>query len=275
MTTKTITGTYSAGYTLSASYSALVATASADVGGKGITVNSVATVTNSGTVADAAAPGLTTGYAGISLSVAGGEVVNYGAVTGGQGGGGGPGGSGVYLGAGLAVNHGDITGGRGGGSGASGGNAVYLANAGTLTNLAGTITGGAGGPSAGAGARGGPGGSGFIALALAHVNNSAVIVGGAGVSGGHGGYGLELLGASVIVNTGTVIGGAGAGDARGGPGAYLLLFGFVENEGGLIEGGAGGANALGGTLSAAGVALRRGERSPTPGRSRAAGSAPE
>jgi hypothetical protein len=262
MTTRTLTGSYSSGYTLNASYSALVATTTASVGGIGIVADTLATVTNSGAVAAAAAAAGTEQHAGILLS-AGGEVVNFGAVAGGVGSvgiaysyDGDPGGNGVDIASGSITNYGTITGGQGGaagksgGFGGSGGNGVYLSGASSVTNAAGTISGGAGGGGALS-----AGGAGLCALENAQLANSSVIVGGAG-GGGHGGYGIEFLGVASITNTGTVIGGAGVGVYRGGPGAYLLEGGTIDNSGEIV-GGAGGATSPGGASSASGVIMAR------------------
>jgi len=259
MTTRTLTRTYSAGYTLNARFSALIATTTASVGGIGIVANATATITNSGVVAAGAAAAGVEQHAGILLS-AGGEVVNYGAIAGGLGSIGiasssyigEPGGDGVYIATGSITNRGTIAGGQGGASGkkgadgGTGGDGVYLRGVGSVTNTAGTISGGAGGSGVLSG-----GGAGFCAVENAQLANSSVIVGGAG---GVGGYGIELLSGASVTNSGSVIGGAGAGVYRGGPGAYLLEGGTIDNSG-EIMGGAGGATSPGGTWGAAGIIM--------------------
>ncbi len=50
MTTKTLTGAYSAGYYLSTAYSELILTQTARVGGNGVVADAAATVVNYGTV---------------------------------------------------------------------------------------------------------------------------------------------------------------------------------------------------------------------------------
>jgi len=125
MTTRTLVGTYSAGYDLSPAYSRLNITASAFVGGAGVLATGVATVTNHGRIdSGPRAKGGGVGYAGISL-MAGGAVANDRIVAGGQGGGagvvggaGGAGGIGIEIAnAGSVDNNGHIHGGRGGGGG--------------------------------------------------------------------------------------------------------------------------------------------------------------
>jgi hypothetical protein len=265
MTTRTLTGTYPAGYTLKVSYSALTLTTTALVGGIGIIANASATVTNSGAVTAAAAPAGTAQYAGILLS-AGGEVVNLGAVAGGQGSigvassgyDGEPGGEGVDIASGSITNHESITGGQGGaagktgGYGGSGGNGVYLSGVGSVTNVAGTISGGAGGSGVLS-----EGGAGLLSLSYAQLDNGSVIVGGApGI--GHGSCGIEFLSGASVNNTGTILGGAGSGVYRGGAGAFLVQRGTIDNSG-EIMGGAGGVISPGGGVSSAPGVLMYGQ----------------
>jgi hypothetical protein len=263
MTTKTLTGTYPAGYTLNPSYSALIATTTAQVGGIGIVANALATVTNSGTVVAAIGAAGAAERPGIDLS-GGGEVVNFGAVAGGQGDigvastsyDGGVGGDGVDIASGSVTNHGSITGSQGGAagktgaSGGPGGNGVLVTGAGSVTNAAGAISGGAGG--SGAGARG-AGGAGLYAEANTYLDNGSVIVGGAAGSG-HGGYGIEFRSEASVNNTGTVVGGDGAGAYPGGSGAVLSKGGAIDNSG-KIMGGAGDATPPDGVFSGLGVGI--------------------
>ena len=57
MATKTVSGTYSAGYALSASYSTLSITGSGYIGGSGLLVGSAATVVNYGAIMASAGAG--------------------------------------------------------------------------------------------------------------------------------------------------------------------------------------------------------------------------
>ena len=140
MTTKILTGTYSAGYRLKPAYSELYISASAVVGGVGVISRSPATIFNAGQVASAAGEAGVTGSGqgaggntGIDL-FAGGQLSNVDRILAGAGGAsayngsnqvtyaGGVGGGGVVLSAGGAVtNLASIGGGRGGrgGHGAS------------------------------------------------------------------------------------------------------------------------------------------------------------
>jgi hypothetical protein len=136
MTTKILTGTYSAGYTLSPSYAGLLVTASAEVDGVGVIAGAPAKVTNQGRILAAAGAAGGVGHyqgglgsTGIDLA-AGGRLVNAGTVAGGDGGAGAydlasrtayDGGAGgaviVFSAAGRVVNFATVTGGDGGAGG--------------------------------------------------------------------------------------------------------------------------------------------------------------
>lgn len=236
MTTRTITGTYSAGYTLSPTYSQIRITPSGDIGGAGLSASAVARVLNFGSI-------VATSYGdnGVSLG-AGGQLYNnnadlisgaegvagaqYGstqaAANGGQGGGGA-----VLSSSGSAANHGTILGGAGGlggyyyfgrsgggGNGGTGGAAMTFAAGSAILTNSGRMVGGVGGDGgygySGALAAGGQGGAGLsIAGTVARISNSGQILGGAGgaagsVYGSDSGYRLYGLGgaggAGVIVS---------------------------------------------------------------------------
>jgi hypothetical protein len=257
MTTRILTGTYSSGYTLSASYTALSIAASGVVhgvtatnfgygGGVGVLVSFVAPVTNSGQVFGGGGAG---GYPGSSKIApgpggsggmgadltAGGYLYNQNTIAGGaggQGGGaphaarGGGGGDGVHLGAAGTVNNSaNISGGQGGtggagtygGTGGTGGNGVVLAAGGSIVN-SGSIRGGQGG----AGGAGGSGGSNGVA--------------------GNGGDGVVLGALGTLTNTGTILGGSvGALVGFYGDGVRLTKGGRIVNgdatdTGALIHG---------------------------------------
>ncbi len=246
MTTKVLTGTYSAGYTLSAGYDTL-------------------SITGSGVISGAAGGyGRTTpaGVGGVGVWLAAnGTVHNAGLITGGVGGDsayslGGAGGVGLTLAAGGPVtNNGRITGGAGGsghtlGTAGSGAAAVFLAMSGSVDN-AGYIAGGAGGVSTFG--YGGAGGTGLSLGAGGTVANEGTIHGGSGGSGSYdyapGGVAVSLAARGALINHGTILGGAGgqsgggyqyAGGNAGGAGAWLSAGGAVNNYG-AVTGGAGGA----------------------------------
>ncbi len=283
MTTKVLTGLYTAGYTLSAAYSALSLLHSAGVYGQG-------------------------GAAGTPRHVAGGDggvgleadfaarLDNRGAIAGGVGGdgghvrwaagAGGAGGTGVELAAGGYLDNGDhIEGGAGGdggrnllrgvgGDGGAGGFGVVLGAHGGLANT-GTIFGGYGGYGGGGTARqgaGGAGGSGALLSAGGTVQNSGRIEGGAGGHSGYyqlgggagatGGAGLTLQGGAALTNTGRIEGGAGGyGGAYGGTtgvggAGVVAVGGLVTNgPGGTILGGKGGFGPVGGVGGAGGAGI--------------------
>ena len=259
MTTKTLTGTYTSGYTLSASYSALDVAASAKVG------------------ADPASQG---GVA-VEISFAA-PMLNNGEIVGIDGG------DGVVLAAGGSVTNGTgvITGGAGGGGGKHspgdyGGTGVELAMGGAVTNIGGAISGGAGGMGwTGTyqyqdGTGGGAGGAGITLAPFSILTNAATITGGAGgaggpgdyVSGNHtysyrygnggdgavGGAGADLAQGGTLNNSGTIAGGAGgtggsgfefAGEGGGGgAGVVLGAGGSVGNSGSISGGASGGGGA--------------------------------
>ena len=141
MTTRTLTGTITTGYSLSPAYSALLVTANSSVtgvnganqtggsnggaGGVGVYLAPQTlgrTVTNAGTInGGAGGQGYNGGAGGAGLSIAGlGSVANSGSINGGAGGAGagangGAGGVGVYIaGGGSLHNSGAISGGVGG-----------------------------------------------------------------------------------------------------------------------------------------------------------------
>jgi hypothetical protein len=264
MTTRILTGTYSSGYTLSASYTALSIAASGVVhgvtatnfgygGGVGVLVSFVAPVTNSGQVFGGGGAG---GYPG-SSKIAPGP--------------GGSGGMGADLTAGgYLYNQNTIAGGAGGqgggaphgASGGGGGDGVHLGAAGTVNNSA-SIGGGQGGVG-GLGTTGGAGGGGGVGLStagVAAVFNSGTVTGGTGGvggssnasgagnggTGGMGGAGVVLAAGGSIVNSGSIRGGqggaAGAGInggsngtvGTGGDGVVLVAAGTLSNTG-HIEG---------------------------------------
>ena len=208
MTTKTISGTYSAGYQLNTGYGAVSITASGSVGGFGLVTSANATVFNSGHLE----AGVGHDYNGVALGAGGGAVYNLG--------------SGVILGgAGLTA--------RGNGSpGYAGGNGVYLTvysqifNSGTIGGGASAGVGGNGGRAVYGGA-GGQGGAGVFCHAGGYIESDILTVGGAGGNGG--------TTASADHGQGTGYGGAG------GAAVEMLGAGSVSTFGGMFVGGAGGA----------------------------------
>jgi fibronectin-binding autotransporter adhesin len=242
MTTKTISGTYSAGYVLNGAFSVVDITSAGSVGGFGLVISATATVQNNGHLqATSGANGLTVGSHGGQVDNYAGAVIAGGlaSIATGAGAAGHAGGAGVYLTVygQIAANSGRITGGGGGagvagtiggvggvgGAGASFHAGGYLLNAG-----AGVILGGAGG-AAGADqilhdpstAAGGTGGAGVALAAYGYIYNAAMIAGGAG---GQGGYDKDL---------------AGPGGA-GGAGIAFAQSGRLNVYGGTVTGGAGG-----------------------------------
>ena len=226
MTSKILTGTYSAGYTLSAGFTDL-------------TITSAAVVT--GTTATTIGYG---GGVGVLVTFLA-PVSNAGKLTGGDGAGGVPssgksvGGPGGYGGAGADLTAGGI-----------------FANAGVIAGG----TGGAGGQAYGGG-RGGAGGVGLALGAAGSVGNTGTLQGGQGGSGhqghfggsgGGGGAGLDLAGGGFVSNQGLINGGYGGGGANGvyqgsggggGAGIVLAAAGTVDNTGGVF-GGTGGPGGI-------------------------------
>jgi hypothetical protein len=255
MTTKTISGTYSAGYQLGAGYSAVSITASGSVGGFGLLASANATVFNFGHLE----AGVGHDYNGVALGAGGGAVYNLDSAV-------------ILGGAGLTA--------RGNGSpGYAGGNGVYLTVYGDISNSAnGTIGGGVGGVGGNGGRAvygggGGGGGAGVFCRAGGYLGNDTLIVGGAGGNGGTtaskdhgqgtgyggaGGAGVDMAGAgSVFAFGGTFVGGSGgvAGASAAGPGAtggsggagiLLGANGRVGNYSGTIVGGVGGVGGVSG-----------------------------
>ena len=225
MTTKikTLSGTYSATYTLSQAYGALSITASGQVTG------------SAGRAGAIGAPP-TSGYAGVLLPYIA-TITNHGRVTGGAGGPGlysygrtgyisAPGGVGVYArGGGRVINYSTITGGPGVIDGA-GGAGVRLDFGAGLANL-GVISGGDAGPKYYHGGPGG-GGPGVLAGSGSHIVNRGLISGGTGNHSGASGAGIVANGAATITNYGTI--NAGATIAGGaGYGVYFQAGGVLTN----------------------------------------------
>jgi len=286
MNTKTLTGTYDSGYTLSTIYSALsitssgvvrgtTATAYGDVGGEGVVANAAASVTNNG------------------------AVVGGGGAVGAKGGGeGGAGGVGLVLGAGGGVdNSNQIYGGNGGaggqpfgggrgGQGGAGGDAIDAAASTYVKNSYYIIAGAGGAGAAGTyGGAGGAGGAGVNLAAGGYVVNSELISGGLGGSGGEGlgddpksggvgadgGVGVTMASAGTVSNQGGTITGGAAGpggyyntddrnvSGNGGDGIALAKGGTVNNSGQVSGGSAiGGQGGSGVILGAAGEVVNDG-----------------
>ncbi|HXU98904.1 MAG TPA: hypothetical protein VG166_00220 [Caulobacteraceae bacterium] len=227
MTTKILSGTYNAGYSLKSTYSAVSVTPTGRIFGASGAVGS-ASYNYIGGQGGMGGDGLTLSFAA--------SAANDGQIVGGRGG---AGGYGYYV----------------GGQGGYGGAGVYLAKGASLTNDS-QIAGGAGGVG-GAGYYGGQGGVGGAGVYLAgsgHVSNTGTIHGGRGgsggygyVAGGYGGYGgagVAAFGAAIISNQGSIVGGAGgAADAGQGVTAALNISGDGVDlaAGGRVTNG-GGAN---------------------------------
>ncbi len=280
MTTRTITGTYSAGYTLSPTYSQIRVAPTGEIGGVGLSASAAANVLNQGSV-------VATGYGvnGVDLR-AGGVLINsagamisggVGAIGGNNGNVaiGGQGGGGAVLSVhGLVTNNGIILGGAGGrggyyrlyyvGLGGQGGAALTIdANASRMNNL-GTILGGVGGE----GRIGGISGDGVsVEGAGAHLSNSGAIFGGLGgysiayfSNGGAGGAGLATAATDTnLINRGTIAGGAGGQGTTGYDSNFPSAYGGTGGAGfvssarnttlsnaGAILGGEGGGGYQGG-----------------------------
>ena len=244
MTTKIISGTYSAGYHLSTTFNAVTITAAGSVGGTGLVTSAFASVVNFGRLeASGGANGVTLGAAGGNLAQASSGYIRGGAasVASGAGAAGHAGGAGAYLMANGSITDslGDIVGGAGG------------------AGVAGTTTGGAGGLGGTAAdfhaggyvrnqgvMRGGGGGIGGIGAPVDHNNNISGV-------GGAGGVGVGMTATGTVVNySARIYGGAGgqggygryfgANGGDGGDGINLASGGYVDVYQGLVQGGAGG-----------------------------------
>jgi hypothetical protein len=240
MTTKTITGTYSAGYLLNSSFGVVDITSTGSVGGFGLVTTARATVQNHGHLQS------TLGANGVDLGSGGGEVDNYagavirggqGAVQSKRGVTGYAGGAGVYMTVygSISANSGQITGGAGGvggtlaGAGGVGGAGVTFHGGGYVLNAGGgVLRGGAGGTGGAASVNypqfagaGGAGGGGVVLAASGYIYDSSSIYGGVG---GHGGYGL----------------GASGNGGAGGAGITFAEAGSLTVYGGAVIGGTGG-----------------------------------
>ena len=213
MKTKTISGTYSAGYSLSANFSGLTVAATGSIGGTGLLVANASTVTNFGAIE----AGGSVGANGASFS-AGGTIINEagGLILGGQGRNGAGGGHAGYL----------------------GGAALVMSGLGLITNY-GVMTGGQGGAGASGGV-GGVGGAGVsIAAGGAVINNYEIIggLGGAGATTGTRGAGVALFGGGLVQNgaaadrTALIAGGLGV-SLTGGAVATVVNYGTITGYGG-------------------------------------------
>jgi fibronectin-binding autotransporter adhesin len=237
VTTKIISGTYSAGYHLSTTFDAVTITAAGSVGGTGLVTSAFADVTNSGHLE------ATLGAGGVTLGSGGGALANAssGYIRGGVGAAGRYGGAGAYLtvyGA-ISDNLGDIVGGAGA-AGQYGGGVAASFHAGGYIRNSGLVRGGAGGAGVvGSGkGYGGEGGIGVLEAASGTVVNY-----GGHTYGGLGGQGAQSATGGVAGNI-------------GGTAIYLRADGYVDNYQGLVQGGAGGA---GGNTGASGQAGRGGD----------------
>jgi len=294
MTTKTISGTYSAGYHLSATFNQVSITASGSVGGFGLVTSAFASVVNAGHLE------ASLGYSGLTLGSGGGYLENIrsgyirgGAakVASGAGAAGNAGGSGASLTvyARIFDDEGDIVGGAGGtgvaakygGAGGAGGAAARFHAGGYVSNV-GLMLGGVGGSGgagtstrSGSGGDGGGGGDGVSMAAAGTVSNFSTIYGGAGGyaglygshrdEGGYGGVGVFLAsggylaqGYAGFVNGG--FGGYGGVNGGGGEGAAAVLLGPTGSvvSFGTIVGGEGGLGGGGGGSGGVGVQLDNG-----------------
>jgi hypothetical protein len=293
MPTKILTGTYSAGYTLSAAFTRLTLTSTAQVSG-----------VTPATYGYAGGVGLTLAFAApvnSAASLIAGGTGRFGEISGGmtKSGSGGAGGNAVDLGGGgTFTNSGSVAAGAGGagafgfggGDGGAGGVGISLGAAGEVDSSW-RIGGGAGG-SGGSGTYGGAGGAGGVALDFAAggvVTNASFLFGGDGGvggdrattiagkgsagNGGHGGAGIAMTQRGTVTNTngGEIIAGVGGhggagGNAyvsagRGGDGVSLAGGGMASNAG-VILGGSSGTNGRGGAgvnLQAAGSVANSGE----------------
>jgi hypothetical protein len=246
MTTKTISGTYSAGYILHSNYSTVSITSSGSVGGFGLIVQA-ATVDNSGHL------GGTNGAAALYMSGVGSIYNETGGVMQGanatvgttSGGAGYVGADGIHaLASTSIVNYGDVFGGVGGtgadnapkeNAGGAGGAGVQFKSTGTLHNTFVVYggEGGVGGAGYGLGGTGGQGGAGVVVGTGGKIVNTLIIIGGNGGLGGNGYYGMS----------GT--GGFGGAGGTGGDGVVLTKGGDLYADAGSIRGGYGGGSAYG------------------------------
>jgi hypothetical protein len=232
MTIKTISGSYSNGYTLAPAYNGV-------------------DVTNTGSISGAAGQDGTTSYSrdrgsnggdgGLGLVLPnGGSVTNSGAITGGKGG---AGGDGYVTYVVISVVSTYIAG--GGGYGGAGGDGVQSAAFSTITNF-GTITGGAGGaagenlgPDADkqSPASSGANGNGIDLMVGGNVTNYGTIEG--------GGAGIHLGGAGTVVNRGTIQGNSGPAVEFDVSSDTLIAYGGSTLLGGT-SGGGGSLHLMGG-----------------------------
>jgi len=280
MSTKTISGIYSAGYALGAAYASVDITRTGSIGGTGLVTSALTQVVNYGHLnASGGANGLTLGLGGGGLSNMSSGYIQGGAAAAASGAGsaGNAGGAGAYMSiyGVVGANSGVIAGGDGGagvegtvvvagGRGGAGGAGVMFTGGGALQEVGGSISGGAGGIggtafpadtahySAGAG---GAGGSAVSGIGQVNISlTSANVVGGTGGEGGFGsnyggeggagGVGLELLaGGSIGLYQGLLQGGTGG------------LGGSTKNDHTGGEGGQGGVAVV---LGAAGTLVNTG-----------------
>ena len=250
MTTKTISGTYSAGYLLNGAFSTVDITASGSVGGFGLLTNGNSTIQNYGHLL------ATLGSNGVTMGTVGGGngyLFNH---------------AGSYIRGGLGIAASGA-----GASGNSGGSGAFLTTYGFVNSLGGYIVGG-GGSAGVAGAFGGDGGHGGAGVNLhfgGELSNDSSIFGGSGGAGGAssngtttrggmgGGGGAGVYGAndpSIYNLAGGLFGGSGghggAGGAGiggyggvGGAGVEVANNCYIQVSGGFVEGGAGGAGGSG------------------------------
>lgn len=269
MTTKHITGTYLAGYTLSAAFSAVRIAAAGEIYGAGLTV-SRQSVYNFGkaTATDAGATGVLLGGTGVLTNAAGGLIAGGAGADYQYRGFGGAGGTAVVDNArrGPITNKGSIVGGYGGvGIRRGGAGGAGLSDGGRRSPIdnQGFVSGGDGGYGRdyqyfdnGAPGFGGPGGAGVVLSVANLVQNSGEIVGGNGGDGAQGRYGsgpgggadggdgIRMLAGGRLTNSGAITGGGGGianyGGYGGDGGAGVRLDGGRLHNTGLIRGGDGG-----------------------------------
>ena len=251
MTTKTISGAYSAGYFLNSSFSAVTITSTGSVGGFGLVTTAANVQVN-----DSGHLQASNGAAGVSLLGSGDSLTSHagGYIKGGQaiiatgaGANGNDGGAGAYAKTydSVTLSGGHMVGGGGGagntgtfgGVGGVGGAGATFVAGGRLQNSGGYLFGGRGGAGGAStyspGSPGGDGGNGGAGVAMGaygvFVNSSGGVAGGYGGQGGPGGSGSYIN-----------IGGTG------GDGVYMAQGGIVHAYGGFIEGGLGGPAGPGG-----------------------------
>lgn len=281
MTTKTISGTYSAGYKVSSGVNDIGVTSTGSIGGAGLVATAYLLLDNYGRLE------ASKGANGVTLGSGGGDVFNYGSIFGGAakvssgaGSAGNSGGVGLYSRAyGVVHNYGQIAGGGGGagiagttpGAGGAGGAGLVL-HAGFSVREYGIAAaaqtrggaGGTGGYGASSGAVGGAGGAGadltVSQYALVGTGNDhgdlfqggaggsggASGAGGSGGGGGAGGTGMVLANSDSLQNYGSIVGGAGGAG------------GTFNTSGNGGAGGVGGAGLSLGSLSAVGTVDNRG-----------------